>query len=132
MVVGKGSDLRQVGDAEHLLGPRKLLQLLAHGFGSAPSDAAVNLVENQGPLDRASAAAVAPTSRTHPLPRNGREGWGTPILSCFNRRLQRQHHARKLAAGSDLLDRPERLSGIGGDEVLNLIEAARAPVPFLV
>src|SRR5271157_2113605 len=79
MVVGKGSDLRQVGDAEHLLGPRKLLQLLAHGFGSAPSDAAVNLVENQGPLDRASAAAVAPTSRTHPLPETGGKG-GTPLF----------------------------------------------------
>src|SRR5271157_1889545 len=90
MLVGKRGNLRQVGHAEHLLGARELLQFLPHCFGCASTDAAVNLVEHQRSLAGASAAAVAPSAVAHPLARNGREWWGTPALSRFDRRLDRK------------------------------------------
>ena len=47
MMVGEGSDLRQVGHTEHLMARRQRLQLAAHNFGDAPADAGVNFVEHQ-------------------------------------------------------------------------------------
>src|SRR5438874_1393207 len=38
VLVGEGSDLRQMRDAEHLLGARERFEFLAHGFGGAPAD----------------------------------------------------------------------------------------------
>ncbi len=47
MLIGEGGDLRQVGDAEDLLGAAKGLELLADGLGGAASDADVDFVEDQ-------------------------------------------------------------------------------------
>ena len=49
MLVGEGGDLREVGNAEDLLGAGESFELLADGFSRAASDADVDLVENQGP-----------------------------------------------------------------------------------
>ena len=46
VVIRKGCDLRQVGDAEHLVAFGESLQFLPHGLGGAASDAGINLVEN--------------------------------------------------------------------------------------
>ena len=48
MLIGEGGDLRQVGDAEDLLGAAEGLELLADGLGGAASDADVDFVEDQG------------------------------------------------------------------------------------
>src|SRR5271167_870344 len=117
MMVGKGCDLWQMGDAKHLLRPRELLQLLAHRFRRSPTDTAVNFVEDQSPLEWCPARTVVSFPAT---------------LACFNRRLQRQHHPREFAPGGDLLHRAKRFAGIRRDEVLHLIETSGAPVPFLV
>ena len=47
MLIGEGGDLRQMGDAENLLGAAEGLELLADGFGGAASDADVDFVEDQ-------------------------------------------------------------------------------------
>ena len=52
MMVGEGGDLRQVGNAEHLIGARQRLKFFAHGFGCATSDAAIDFVEDQRALWR--------------------------------------------------------------------------------
>jgi len=36
MMVGKGCDLGQVGNAEHLIAARQALQLFANGFAARP------------------------------------------------------------------------------------------------
>ena len=48
MLVGEGGDLREVGNAEDLLGAGESFELLADGFSGAASDADVYLVEDQG------------------------------------------------------------------------------------
>ena len=45
VMIGKGCDLRQVGDAEHLIAFGERLQFLPHSLGRAPSDAGINLVK---------------------------------------------------------------------------------------
>src|SRR5215813_13349775 len=60
MVVGKGRDLRQVGDAEHLVGPGQGFQFLAHGFRGAATDAGIDLVKHQGALRAARSFALLP------------------------------------------------------------------------
>ena len=78
----------------------------------------IDLVEDQ--------CALAASLRCAPLRR--------PPASAprLNARLQRQHHSRQLATRRDLLDRTKRLSGIGGDQVLRLVESRGAPVPFFI
>jgi hypothetical protein len=47
MLIGEGGDLREVGDAEDLLGAAEGFELLADGFGGAASDADVDFVEDE-------------------------------------------------------------------------------------
>ena len=47
MLIGEGGDLRQMSDAENLLGAAEGFELLADGFGGAASDADVDFVEDQ-------------------------------------------------------------------------------------
>src|SRR5690349_7859732 len=117
MLIGEGGNLREVGDTEYLLGSRELLQLLAHGLRRAAPDATVDLIKDQRPLRGASASAVAA---------------GSFRVAAFDGGLERQHDARELAAGGDLLYRAQRLAGIGRDKVLHLVEAACGPVPFFI
>jgi hypothetical protein len=51
VLVGKGGNLGQMGDAQYLLGAGKLLQFLADRLGSPATDADVDLVEDQGARD---------------------------------------------------------------------------------
>jgi len=46
VMIGKGCDLRQVGDAKHLIALRERLQFFPDGLGGAASDPGINLVEN--------------------------------------------------------------------------------------
>ncbi len=57
VLVGEGGDLRQMGDAEDLLGFGQGLELLADGLGCATADADVDFVEDEGAGERGSAAA---------------------------------------------------------------------------
>src|SRR6266403_2718623 len=50
MMVGERCDLRQVGNAEHLIAFGERLQFLPHGLGGAPSDTGIDLVEDQRAL----------------------------------------------------------------------------------
>jgi len=43
VVIRKGCDLRQVGNAEHLIAFGERLQFLPHGLGGTPTDAGINL-----------------------------------------------------------------------------------------
>src|SRR5260370_41014341 len=45
MMIGKGCDLRQVGDAKHLIAFGERLQFLPHSLGRAAPDTGINLVE---------------------------------------------------------------------------------------
>ena len=47
VLIGEGGDLREVGDAQNLLGAGERLELLADSFGGAASDADVDLIEDQ-------------------------------------------------------------------------------------
>ena len=47
VLIGEGGDLRQVGDAENLLGAAEGFEFLADSFGGAASDADVDFVEDQ-------------------------------------------------------------------------------------
>ena len=48
VLVGEGSDLGQVGDAQNLLAAAEGFELLADSFRGAPADADVDLVKDQG------------------------------------------------------------------------------------
>ena len=80
-----GGNLRQVRDAEDLEALAERAQLLAHHRRDPPADAGVDLVEDER-LAR---------------------------LVGRGQRLQRQHHARQLAAGHDARQRPESSPGLG-------------------
>src|SRR5579862_5180407 len=47
MLIGEGSDLREVCNAENLLRAAESLELLADGFGGAASDSDIDFVEDQ-------------------------------------------------------------------------------------
>ena len=72
-------------------------QLLADDVAAAPADADVDLVEDE---------------RGHLVGR-GEDG------------LERQHDARRLAAGGDPGQRLERLAGVGRDQELHAVDAGR-------
>ena len=95
MTVGKGGDLRQMGDAQHLPLAGDHRHLLAHGLRHAAGDAGVDLVKDH----RADAVFV------------GGDG------------LERQHHAGNLAAGGDGVEGLERLAGVRGDAHLHAVAA---------
>src|SRR6516164_6041385 len=117
MSVGERRDLGQMRNAEYLLGARKLLQLLADGFGGTASDAGIDFVEDQRALSRSALRAV---------------GTGSVASTSLDRRLQRQHDARQLPAGGDFFYWPERLARIRRNQVLHLVKPFSAPAPFLV
>ncbi len=50
--------------------------------------------------------------------------------STSSKCLQRQHHARQLAAGDDLRQRPWLLANVGRQEEFAGVDAGLAPLPF--
>src|SRR5579859_3678463 len=109
MLIGKRGDLRQVGNAEHLMTAAKGLQLPAHGLGGAASDAGINFVEDQG----ACPGFRLSVTRTSSMRR----------FVGLHGSLEGQHHSRHFPARSNLFDGMERLTGVGGNKVGGLIEA---------
>ena len=97
MAVTIGRHLGQVGDAQHLVRGGQPPQLLAHHIAAAPADADINLIEDE----------------------RGR------LIGRGEDGLERQHDARRLAAGGDLGQRLERLAGIGRDQELHPVNAGR-------
>ena len=92
-------DLREVGNAQHLEPRAKSLEPRAYDVRNAAADARIDFVEDQR------------------LPRR-----------VFRRkRLEREHHARQLAAGHDAGKGPEIFSRVRRDEELRMVDAAVAP-----
>ena len=87
-----------MGDAQHLLAPAHLGQLLRHLLGRPAGDAGIHLVEHQG-------------------------GHGLLLRQHV---FQRQHDAGQLAAGGDLGDGPQVLPYVGGHEESNGVAAVGA------
>src|SRR5439155_56144 len=91
----KGRDLRQVCDAQHLLGGRDVAQAASYGFRNASSDPGIDLVENErlsrffGPAD------------------------------C----LEGKHDARELASGSDSGEGFQFLTFVGRNHKLDAVDA---------
>ena len=50
MMVGKGGDLWQVGNANHLMGPRQCQQFPAYRLRGASSNAGIDFIEYEGAL----------------------------------------------------------------------------------
>ena len=101
-----------MGNAEHLAGLAKRLQLAPDRLGRPSPDSRVNLVKHH---------------RGQPLPRlsPGRR-------PARHHNFQRQHHPRQFAARGNVFDRPRRLASIGGNQVLDPVQSIRRPVLFLV
>ena len=92
---GEARDLRLMRHAENLIRARERFELQADGFGDATADACVNLVE-----DNRSGKA-----------RRTRAG------------LEDKHHARSLAARSNLRQRPQRFARVRREIELHAVEA---------
>ena len=60
-MVGEGGNLRQVSDAEYLVGARQRLQLFPHRFGRPTANSGVDLIEHQRALGPG-VSLPAPTS----------------------------------------------------------------------
>ena len=88
MDIRHGGQLREMGDAEHLLAAADLGQLLRHLLGSPAGDTGIHLVENQG----------------------------ADVLLFGEDILQGQHDPGQLTAGGDLCDGLQVLPGIGGHQ----------------
>ena len=93
--VGMGRDLREVRDAQHLVAAGQRPQAAPDRVGAAPADARVHLVEHEG---------------------RRRVRLGEDLLD-------RQRDARQLAAGGDPGERAERLAGIRGEAIDDLVHA---------
>src|SRR5207245_7556870 len=91
MMISKCRDLRQMGHAKHLVLAVERLQLFPNCLSSAAADSGVNFVEYESAL-----CANCFLART-----------------SFDARLKRQHHSRKLSPGCDLIQRMQRLAGVG-------------------
>jgi len=89
-----------MSDAQHLEPLPQVTQPGADDIGNAPADAGIDLVEDH---------------RRH-----------CPVDD--GQRLQRQHHARQLAAGHDPRERPEVLAPIERCEELRVVDPALARV----
>ena len=96
-MIGHGRDLRQVCDADDLLGCRELGQLFADALRRDTGHTRIHLVEHHG-------GDVVPL--------------GEHVFQC-------QHDARQLAAGGNFTDAPRLLPGVGGDQKLHHIGAGR-------
>src|ERR1039458_5550907 len=97
MMVGEGSDLRQVRDAQDLVGGGQLFEAAADSFGGTATNAGVDFVEDQGALGAARWVGQA--------------------------RLEGQRDARDLAAGCDLFQRAGLFAKVGRDQEIDLIGA---------
>ena len=84
--IGKRRDLWQMGHAQDLLAQRHLMQLLRNALRRPAGNTGVHLVKNQ---------------RRH-------------MVFLCQHILERQHDARQLAAGSDLVQGFERFTKVGG------------------
>ena len=89
--------LRQVGDAQHLVAAPEHLQFLADDAANTPADALVDLIENQG----------------------------GNVVGLGQHVFERQHQARGLAAGGDLDQRLEAFAGVGGNQEFDAFQAGR-------
>ena len=95
MAVRHGSDLGQMGDAEHLTAPGDHCQLFGYLLRRPAADSHIDLVKNH--------SVHSVLIRKH--------------------RLDRQHHAGKLAPGGYFLKRAQRLTGIHGNQKANFIKS---------
>ena len=93
LVIGKCSDLRRVGNAQHLVAAGGLFQLLANAPGGKAGNTGVDLIIN-----------------------NGRNR-----IFISQGALERQHDTGKLAAGSDFSQRLGLLAGVGRNQKFNVI-----------
>src|SRR5690349_24651403 len=98
-------------DTQHLKAFAELTERVTHDVGDAAPDTGVYLVEDE---TRAFSPTIPPT--VAPLPRLRAE--------C----LDREHHARQLAARYDPRERPEIFPGVRRQEKLRLVEAASGPL----
>src|SRR5260370_31590825 len=87
------------------------LQLYTDSLAGPASDAGINFVEDEGTY----------SGFGFPMPGIRAGSMWRPV--SLNRRLQRQHHARHLTTGGDLLHGMQRFASIGGDEIAGLIKA---------
>ena len=101
LVVGKGRHLRRVGDAQHLMPRRRLVQQLTDAPRRQTRYTGINFVVNDG----GQRVAV-------------RQG-----------ALERQHNAGKLAAGGNFCQRLGVLAGVGGDEKFHRVLPVGAKRP---
>ena len=99
--VRQTGNLRQVGDAEDLAPRRDRPQPLADGAGRAAADADVDLVEDQ---------------RRH-------------AVGLRERRLEREHHPRELAARGHPRQRARLDAGVGREQELRPLDAALVGPP---
>ncbi len=96
-------ELRQMRYAQHLAGAREPRKLFRHALGSPARNAGVHLVEHHG----------------------------HHAVLLGQHVLQRQHDTRQLAAGGDLLDRPQRLAHVGGHQERRRIDTVLSKLFFL-
>ena len=93
MLIGHGSDLRQVRDADDLFGRRELTELLPHTLCGHAGDAGIHLVKDHG----------------------------GHVVALGKDVFERQHDARQLTAGCDLTDAAERLAGVRRDQETHIV-----------
>ena len=106
MLIGESGDLRQVGDAQDLLGAAEGFEFVADGFGGAASDADVDFVEDEGA-------------------RGGFFlGFGRRL---FNGHFKGEEDAGELAARGDFGEGLEGFAGVGRDEVGDGVPALSGP-----
>ena len=94
MAIGKGGDLRQVRDAQDLMDPREIAELLANDGAHAAADVGVDFVEHQDAHAirlrqmLLSASMTRESSPPEAMRRRGRAGWpglGAIINSAVSR-----------------------------------------------
>src|SRR5579885_2087016 len=93
--ITKGGNLRQVSDANHLMVGSQIPQFFPNNLTTAPTDATVNLIENQG--------------------------WRR--VGCRQDGFQRQHQPRRFATRRDFAQRLKWLARIGCNQKLHPINA---------
>jgi hypothetical protein len=111
MLIGKRGDLREMSDAENLLRASESFELLANGFCSAAADADIDFVEDE----RARRGFLS--------------GFGRGF---FDGDFECEQNSRELAAGCDLSQRLQRFSRIGGNAVLDRVQAGGGPSGFRI
>ena len=85
MTVALRGDLREVGDAEHLMALGNARHFLANHAADLAANVGIHLVEHQ---------------HRH-------------VVEVGQHRLEREHDARKFAAGGDTVERQGRLADVG-------------------